>query len=95
MRFRRAAGVRVEPLGETWAAFSALSGDTLLINIETAAILEFLADGPADALDVARMLARDTDTELVEVNAALGHAWDQLVSAGLAESVDAPEHHPG
>jgi hypothetical protein len=41
------------------------------------------------------MLARDTDTELVEVNAALGHAWDQLVSAGLAESVDAPEHHPG
>jgi hypothetical protein len=47
MHYTRAPGVRIEPVGGAWAAFSPLSGETLLLNDEAAAILEVLtSSGP-------------------------------------------------
>ena len=39
----RPPGVVLEPLGDTWVAFSPLSGETHLLNDTSAAILECLA----------------------------------------------------
>ena len=87
MHYRLAEGVRTEPLDHAWAAFSALSGETQLLNTEAAAVLELLANGPADEQEIARTLATDAETDLADVTAALRHIWDQLVAAGLVESV--------
>lgn len=40
MKFSRVDGVLVEPLGPVWVAFSPASGETTLLNDESAAILE-------------------------------------------------------
>ncbi|MGE5168823.1 MAG: HPr-rel-A system PqqD family peptide chaperone [Rudaea sp.] len=83
--YRLADGIRLEPLGNTWATYSAASGDTVLLNTEAAAILELLEDGPKDAAYVAAALAASTATDLVEMNEKLRFAWDQLLSAGLVQ----------
>jgi PqqD family protein of HPr-rel-A system len=83
--YRLADGVRLEPLGNTWASYSAVSGDTVLLNNEAASILELLADGPKDAACVAATLAASTATDLAEMNEKLRIAWDQLLLAGLVQ----------
>lgn len=95
MFFRLAEGVRTAPLGESWASFSALSGETMLLNAEAASILELLSNGPAHEAQVADSLASDTGTDVAQVREALRHVWDQLVSAGLVEHVERSEHNPG
>lgn len=95
MRYRLASGVRVEPLANCWAAFSGVSGDTMLLNTEAAAVIELLASADLDEARIAETLAADTGTELPEVNEALRHIWGQLVSAGLIELAEAHEHNPG
>lgn len=83
MRYRLSPGTMIEPLQEGWAAFSPASGDTLLLNTEAAAILEVLAQGPADTASVCRALAIDAGIEESSIGQALRHAWDSLVSGGL------------
>ncbi|HMO47441.1 MAG TPA: HPr-rel-A system PqqD family peptide chaperone [Rubrivivax sp.] len=95
MRYRLARGVRVEPLADTWAAFSALSGDTLQLNAEAAAVLELLAEGPMDDSAVCQVLAGDTQTDAAEVAQALSHVWDELLLAGLLRVDAGPAHNPG
>lgn len=95
MLYRLAEGVRTESLSETWASFSALSGETMLVNTEAAAILEWLSGGPATELQVARALANDAQTDLARVEVAIRHIWDQLLSAGLIEASAVPEHNVG
>jgi PqqD family protein of HPr-rel-A system len=80
----RAPGVRVEPVGDGWAAFSPLSGETLLLNDEAAAILEVLDSNGATAVgEVCRLLAADTGVAIDVVTQRLEEAWTQLASVGL------------
>lgn len=95
MFYTPAVGVRIARLGEAWAAFSSLSGETMLLNTEAAAIIELLASGPADEDQVAATLAMDTGADATQVIEALRHTWGTLISAGLVELAEAPEHNPG
>ena len=83
MRYRLADGVTIEPLDNAWATYSAVSGETLLLNTEAASILELLGDGPSDDAAVAATLAADTGTDLAEMKEKLRQALDRLLSAGL------------
>ena len=76
-------GTVVKPLGEVWAAFSALSGETLLLNDEGAAILEVLGSQTMGEAQVCAALAADSGTTEANVAAALGETWVRLIEAGL------------
>ena len=95
MLYCMAAASRLEPLGDAWVAYSALSGDTLQLNAEAAAVLELLAEGPMDDLAVCRALAVDTQTDPVAVEEAIRHVWDQLVLAGLVRVAVPSAHNEG
>lgn len=90
MLFRLAEGVRVEPLGDGWVAYSALSGETLQLNTEAAAILELLAQGPLGEADICATLANDALSDPAEIGEALRHVWAQLIAAGLVRGD--PDH---
>jgi len=83
VRYRLIDGVRVESIAATWAAFSPVSGETLQLNDEAAAILELLALGPLDSDVVRDTLAEETQTEPAKVGEAISHVWSQLILAGL------------
>ncbi|MCY7315563.1 MAG: HPr-rel-A system PqqD family peptide chaperone [Rubrivivax sp.] len=90
-RFVRAPGVRLAPLGEGWVAFSALSGETHVLNDEGVAILELLdAATPLSALDIAAQLADEVDVPAAELAITLAGAWGPLIDAGLVR-----EHRAG
>jgi PqqD family protein of HPr-rel-A system len=86
----RVPGVRVEQIGGGWAAFSPLSGDTLLLNDSSAAVLEYLEAGPADDTSVAAALAGDADVPGETMSQALRSGWEDLVSAGLVRRSAVP-----
>lgn len=84
-RYARLPGVRVEAVGEAWYAFSPISGETLRLNVETAAVLELLDEG--DESVIARVLAADTGLEVSAIEASLSGIWGQLSDAGLIQPV--------
>ena len=81
--FSVVAGTLVEPVGQLWAAFSPLSGETTMLNDETAAILEVLADGPLTAADLCTCLAVDTGQPVGELAPVVDACWPRLIDAGL------------
>jgi PqqD family protein of HPr-rel-A system len=83
VRYGLAAGVSVQPLGDIWAAFSALSGETLLLNDESAAILEILMQGSACDDKVIDELAVESGTDRAKIAEALAGCWPRLLEAGL------------
>ena len=87
MRFVCSAGLRIEPLGDSWAAYCAQSGESLQLNTEAAAVLEVLAEGPRDADDVHRTLAQDSETPLAIVAERMGDVWSELLANGLVVEV--------
>jgi PqqD family protein of HPr-rel-A system len=90
--FTRVASIRVEPIGDFWAALSPLSGETLLLNDEGAAVLECLIQGPARAEDVAAALAADSGVPSSDIVERLAACWHQLVQAGLVrQTMKAPD----
>jgi PqqD family protein of HPr-rel-A system len=82
-RYARTEGLLIEPLDEVWAAFCPASGETALLNNESAAILEILAAGAADEGAVCAELARDCDTDVALVAAQVADCWSKLIEAGL------------
>lgn len=84
-RYSRRAGLRLESLGETWAAFSPSSGDTLQLNNEAAAVLECLADGPLDPDSIATLIGEASGTDPEQVAAQLDQLWPQLRSLGFVD----------
>jgi hypothetical protein len=76
-RYGRADGVLIEPLGHLWAAFSPLSGETTLLNDESAAILEMLESGDSDTSGICAALAEDSGLD------AVTGGWPRLLEAGL------------
>lgn len=95
VRYGLVDGVRVEALGDAWAAYSPLSGETLVLNTEATALLEHLSGGAADEAAVSAALALDAGADPAEVKEALRHTWGQLTGAGLVEAIAASEHNPG
>jgi hypothetical protein len=88
VRYGRPAWTRVEPVGEIWAAFSPVSGETLLLNDESAAVLEILESGSADLGEIIQTLIDDTGVDRPVIEAAVMECWPQLVRDGLVRQVD-------
>lgn len=83
-RFVRAPGVRVEPVGLAWAGYSGLSGETHLLNDESAAIVDALDEAiPRSLAEVCRSLADDCGVPALEIERSIGAAWRQLDASGL------------
>lgn len=87
-------GSRVEPVGAVWAAFSQASGETLLLNDTSVAILEILSQGPADTATVAAVLAADQGVSPTQIAPLLDECWPGLVAAGLVRRVSASLSQP-
>jgi PqqD family protein of HPr-rel-A system len=96
--YARTAGARVEPVGHLWVAFSATSGETALLNDESAAILEVLEAGPAPTDAVCAALGSDIGVSGAELHDTVEASWPRLIDAGLvrmlpgmpAAATDAP-----
>lgn len=94
-RYLRPEGVVVEAVGHLWAAFMPVSGETSLLNDESAAILDVLLEGPADTDEVCLRLAADSDLLPAEMAAAVAACWQQLVDVGAVRPViDSPASRP-
>jgi PqqD family protein of HPr-rel-A system len=85
-RFERVDGILLEPLGEIWAAYSPASGETTLLNNESAALLEVLSAGPVDEAAVCAALAEDCDLPAAELAVMVGCHWSRLIEAGLVRT---------
>jgi PqqD family protein of HPr-rel-A system len=82
-RYGRADGVLVEPMGHLWVSFSPSSGETTLLNDESAAILEVLESGASDISDICAVLGQDSGRESQSFVAAVADGWPRLLEAGL------------
>lgn len=84
MVFHRVPGVLVESLGEFWACYSPASGQTHLLNDESAAVLAVLGthDGMSPSM-VCQALAADSGVAVSEVEQSMAAAWRLLVDSGL------------
>jgi len=93
--YQASAGVRLEPVGDMWAGYSPLSGETQLLNDESAAVLEWLMEcGGGGAAQAASALAEDAGMEVAELAPRIQLAWGPLAAAGLIERVPNPEVVP-
>ena len=86
-RYARVEGVAIEPLGHLWASYSPVTGETSLLNDESAAILEILEQGEADAEDICRQLSMDSGVSANDLAEVLQDSWPTLVDAGLVRLV--------
>lgn len=66
--FHRVPGVLVESLGESWVCYSPASGQTHLLNDESAAVLELLGlhDGMSPSM-ICEALAADSGVAVSEI----------------------------
>jgi PqqD family protein of HPr-rel-A system len=82
-RLEATAGTLLQPVAEGWAAFSALSGETHLLNVEAAALLEALIEAPLTLAEVAELLAADTGVAVSSIAPLLHDAALEFQAAGL------------
>jgi PqqD family protein of HPr-rel-A system len=82
-QFAPPPGLLMAPLGEFWVAYSPLSGETMVINTETAAILEALREWPGDLASVCETLAGEVGLAPAELTSTISAAWIQILEAGL------------
>jgi len=72
-------------LGTMWAAYSPLSGQTLMLNTEAVAILEILRERPGTLVEVCRVLASEGGHSAAELETLCRDAWSNLLEVGLLE----------
>ncbi|MDP2006133.1 MAG: hypothetical protein Q8K45_10695 [Rubrivivax sp.] len=89
-RFARVEGALVEPVGHLWVAFSPVTGETALLNDESAAILEILEPGPAGTSEVCRQLSTDSGQAVDELVPIVEASWPSLIDAGLVRALPVP-----
>ncbi len=77
------SGLLMAPLGEVWVVYSPLSGETMVINNETAAILEVLRERPGSLASVCEELAVEVEMEPADLANTIAGTWAQIVEAGL------------
>lgn len=84
-------GVLLEPLGLRWVGFSPLSGETVILDDASAAVLELLKDaGPCTGPQIVTQLAADAGVAEVEISAVVEGTVQQLQAAGLLRLVPPP-----
>jgi hypothetical protein len=81
--YARGSGVLVEPIGHLWAAFSPATGETSLLNDETASILEVLSLGSASTGSVCACLAGDSGLDANMLSEVVEACWPRLIESGL------------
>lgn len=91
--FARADGVLLAAMGQVWAAFSAGTGETSLINDESAAILELLEAGPGTTASICAALRADHDGPVASMTEQIDGCWPQLLEAGLVREHDLAGAH--
>jgi hypothetical protein len=79
----RGEGVLIEPIGHLWAAFSQATGETSLLNDESASILEVLESGPRSSDGVCSSLAVDSGVDVASSYRLIEECWPRLIDAGL------------
>lgn len=94
-RYQAVPGTCVEDLGEVWAAYSPASGETHLINNESAVLIEWLqASGPADSRQAALALSDDVGVAPEVLTQTIDVCWIALLVAGLVRRVDDHGYSP-
>lgn len=89
--FVLAPGVLTAPLGTGWAAYSAVSGETHLLNDESLAVLEALhSDEPTTVAELCSRLAADHGVEAMALATTLQDCWRPLLEAGLVRHCAVP-----
>ncbi len=84
--YARVDGALVEPAGHLWVAYSPATGETALLNDESAAILEILEAGPASTAQVCALLSADSGMALAELTPVVEASWSKLLDAGLVRA---------
>lgn len=84
--YRRVDGVVVEPVGHLWAAFSPATGETTLLNDESASILEVLGSELMGTTEICACLAADSGLPPDSLAEVVGASWPRLIEAGLVRS---------
>ena len=92
--YTRVEGVLIEPMGAVWAAFSPSSGETSLLNDESAAILELLEHGGATTNEVCSKLTADVGLATSDLLCAVEDSWGHLIDAGLVHVMQVPKCAP-
>ena len=87
-RYARIEGVLIEPIGHLWAAFSPASGETILLNDESASILEILESETADTDAISATLAADSGLDAQDLAGIVEASWARLIEAGLVRELD-------
>jgi PqqD family protein of HPr-rel-A system len=83
VRYTRTEGILVEPVGDVWAAFSPCTGETVLLNHETASILEVLGEDAAGTAEICAVLAADCGLDADSLAEVVETCWPRLLEAGL------------
>jgi PqqD family protein of HPr-rel-A system len=89
-RYARVEGALVETVGHLWAAYSPVTGETTLLNDESAAILEVLDPGPAGTEQVCAQLGIDSGLSADELAPIVDASWASLIEAGLVRALPEP-----
>lgn len=90
-QYARVAGVLVEPFEHLWAAYSPATGETALLNDESAAILEVLESGASDTSFMCSTLATDSGLEAASLVDTVETCWPRMIEAGLVRKLH-PDH---
>lgn len=90
-QYVRTEELLVEPLGHLWAAFSASSGETVLLNDEAASVLEVLLMGAGSTDSVCAQLALDSGLAAGSMVEVVEGCWRRLIEAGLVRQHE-PDH---
>jgi len=70
-------------MGHLWAAFSPATGETALLNDESASVLEVLEAGAADTAAICANLSVDSGLDAKTLAEIVEAAWPRLIEAGL------------
>jgi len=78
-------------MGHLWAAFSPATGETALLNDESASVLEVLEAGAADTATICANLAGDSGLDVQTLAGIVEAAWPRLIEAGLVREHSASQ----
>lgn len=82
-RYARSEGVLIEVMGHLWAAFSPATGETTLLNDESASILEVLEDDAGSTESICLDLAAASGLDVVSLSEIVEACWPRMIEAGL------------
>lgn len=86
--YARATGLKMESLGDSWAVYSARSGDTVQLNNEAAAVLEMIGESGLDGSAVTALISKEACVDAAQVAEQLVELWPQLVALGFVDPRD-------